>query len=79
LTFGRAVAGSAARAKARNIGREERKVDTSKPRAEHVTAPILLMGKTIRLLPTTDGELRAADGEQPADPMAVLAAVRTRG
>jgi hypothetical protein len=29
------------------------------------------IGKTIRLLPTTDGELRAADGEQPADPMAV--------
>jgi hypothetical protein len=24
------------------------------------------LGKTIRLLPTTDGELRAADGEQPA-------------
>jgi hypothetical protein len=29
------------------------------------------LGKTIRLLPTTDGELRAADGEQPADPTAV--------
>jgi hypothetical protein len=29
------------------------------------------LGKTIRLLPTTDGELRAADGEQPADPAAV--------
>jgi hypothetical protein len=36
-----------------------------------VTAPAVLLGKTIRLLPTTDGELRAADGEQPADPMAV--------
>ena len=29
------------------------------------------MGKMIRLLPTPDGELRAADGEQPADPAAV--------
>jgi uncharacterized protein YukE len=30
-----------------------------------------LSGKTIQQLPTTDGELRAAEGEQPADPMAV--------
>ena len=75
LTLGRAVAGSAARVKARNIGREERKADrdadTAKLRSDHVTAPVFLLGKTIRLLPTTDGELRAADGEQPADPMAV--------
>ena len=75
LTLGRAVAGSAARVKARNIGREERKADRDAdrpgPRSDHVTAPISLLGKTIRLLPTTDGELRAADGEQPADPMAV--------
>ena len=75
LTLGRAVAGSAARVKARNIGREERKsdrdADTAKLRSDHVTAPVFLLGKTIRLLPTTDGELRTADGEQPADPMAV--------
>jgi hypothetical protein len=45
----------------------------SAPGAERhsFTAPAVLLGKTIRLLPTTDGELRAADGEQPADPMAV--------
>jgi len=71
LTLGRAVAGSAARVKARNIGLEERKADTPKPRPEHATAPVLLLGKTIQLLPTPDGELRAADGEQPADPAAV--------
>ena len=75
LTLGRAVAGSAARVKARNIGREERKADRdaegSGLRPDHVTAPAVLLGKTIRLLPTTDGELRAADGEQPADPAAV--------
>jgi hypothetical protein len=65
LTLGRAVAGSAARVKARYIGIEERKSDTLKPRPEHVTAPVLLLGKTIQLLPTPDGELRAADGEQP--------------
>ena len=29
------------------------------------------MGKTIRLPRTADGELRAADGEKPADPVAV--------
>jgi hypothetical protein len=72
LTLGRAVAGSAARAKARNIGREERKVDRdadrSGLRSDHVTAPVFLLGKTIRLLPITDGELRAAD---PADPVTV--------
>ena len=75
LTLGRAVAGFAARVKARNIGREERKADrdadTPRPRSDHVTAPVFLLGKTVRLLPTTDGELRAADGEQPADPVAV--------
>jgi hypothetical protein len=75
LTLGRAVAGSAARVKARNIDREERKADRDadppRLRSDHVTAPVFLFGKTIRLLPTTDGELRAADGEQPADPMAV--------
>ena len=31
----------------------------------YVTAPVLLLGKTIRLLPTEDGELRAADINQP--------------
>jgi hypothetical protein len=75
LTLGRAVAGSAARVKARSIGREERKADqgtdTPRPAAEQATTPVLLLGKAIRLLPTADGELRAADGDQPADPAAV--------
>jgi hypothetical protein len=75
LTLGRAVAGSAARVKARAIGREERKADrdadTSRLNEGHVTAPVVLLGKTIRLLPNADGELRAADGEQPTDPAAV--------
>jgi hypothetical protein len=75
LTLGRAVAGSAARVKARSIGREERKADrdTDAPRSreQHVTAPVLLLGKTIRLLPNSDGELRAADGDKPADVTAV--------
>jgi hypothetical protein len=74
LTLGRAVAGSAARVKARSIGREERKVDrdadTPKLRPDRVTAPVVLLGKTIPLLPTADGELRAADGDQPANPAA---------
>jgi len=52
-------------------GSRERKADTLKPRPEHVTAPVLLLGTTIRLMHTEDGELRAADGEQPADPAAV--------
>ena len=67
LTLGRSVAGSAARVKARNIGREERKADRdadmARLREEPVTAPVLLLGKTIRLLPNNDGELRAADGD----------------
>jgi hypothetical protein len=77
LTFGRAVAGSAARVKARNIGRDERKADRDAdrlgPRSDQVTAPVFLLGKTIRrlLLPTTDCELRAADGGQLADQIAV--------
>jgi hypothetical protein len=75
LTLGRSVAGSAARVKARNIGREERKADRdadmARLREERVTAPVLLLGKTIRLLPNDDGELRAADGDQPADPAGV--------
>jgi hypothetical protein len=73
LTLGRAVAGSAARVKARSIGREEMKsdCDSDTPRLRHVTAPILLMGKEIRLLPNEDGELRAADGDKPADPTGV--------
>jgi hypothetical protein len=74
LTLGRPVAGSAARVKARNIGREERKTDrdadTPGLAVPHVTAPVPLLGETIRLLPTTDGELRAADGDVPADPAA---------
>jgi hypothetical protein len=75
LTLGRAVAGSAARIKARSIGREERKADrdadTPRLREEPVTTPVLLLGKTIWLLPSADGELRAADGDQPADPAGV--------
>jgi hypothetical protein len=75
LTLGRAVAGSAARVKARNIGREERKADrdadTPRLREEPVTASVFLLGKTIRLLPNADGELRAADVDQPADPVGV--------
>ena len=76
LTLGRAVAGAAARVKARNIGREERPIDrdaeTVRLRPDPVTAPAVLLGKEIRLLPNADGELRAADGEQPADPAAVM-------
>jgi len=53
LTLGRAVAGAAARVKARNIGREERRsdrdADTSRLAEVHVTAPVLLLGKTITL------------------------------
>jgi hypothetical protein len=75
LTLGRAIAGSAARIKARSIGREETKTerdkDTPHLRPEHVTAPVMLLGKEIRLLPTEDGELRAADGDKPADPAGV--------
>lgn len=72
LTLGRAVAGSTARVKARNIGREEGPSDweteTPRTRQEPVTAPVTLLGKEIRLLPNEDGELRAADGDKPADP-----------
>jgi hypothetical protein len=76
LTLGRAVAGSAARVKARSIGREERKgdreADTPRLREEHVMAPVVLLGMmTIRLLPNADDELRAADGDEPSDPSAV--------
>ena len=75
LTLGRAVAGSAARVKARNIGREERKADrdadTPRLREEPVTAPVFLLGKTIQLLPNADCELRAADVDQPADSVSV--------
>jgi hypothetical protein len=75
LTLGRAVAGSAARVKARNIGREERKADrdadTPRLAVQHITAPVFLLGKPIRLLTNSDGELRAADGDQPADPAGV--------
>jgi hypothetical protein len=47
LTLGRAVAGSAARVKARSIGREETQADRSadtRLRQEHVTAPVFLLG-----------------------------------
>ena len=69
------MAGSAARVKARSIGREERKADrdadTPGLAISHVTAPVLLLGKEIRMLPTEDGELRAADGDRPAAPASV--------
>lgn len=75
LTLGRAVAGFAARVKARSLGREERKADqdaeTARLRLEPVTKPAFLLGKEIRLLPNDDGEPRAADGDQPSDPAAV--------
>ena len=61
--------------KARSIGREERKSDrdaeTTRLRVEHVTKPVMLLGREIRLLPNEGGELRAADGDQPADPAGV--------
>jgi len=56
--------------KARNISSEERTdrgADTSRAAEVHVTAPVLLLGKTIRLVPTEDGALRAADIDQPTD------------
>src|SRR3954453_13528496 len=75
LTLGRAVAGEAARVKARAIGRTDRRAETSGDVGSlaqgHVTEPVLLLGKEIRLLPTEDGELRAADGDAPADPATV--------
>lgn len=75
LTLGRAVAGFAARVKARSLGREEHKADrngeTTRQRVEAVTKPAFLLGKEIRLLPNEDGELRAAEGDQPSDPVAV--------
>jgi hypothetical protein len=73
VTLGRAVAGSAAHTKALALGREERKADRhdDRPTGEAVTAPVVLLGRRIRLLPNADGELRAADGDQPADPAAV--------
>jgi hypothetical protein len=52
LTLGRAVAGSAARVKARNIGREERKADrdADRPglRPDHVSAPAAVPGESVR-------------------------------
>jgi hypothetical protein len=72
LTLGRAVAGSAARVKARSIGREERKADrdadTPRLRLEHVMAPVFLLGKEIRLLPNASrSHLRAKcrTGDRP--------------
>jgi hypothetical protein len=75
LTLGRAVAGAAARVKARSLGREEsraeREAETPGLAVRHVTAPVMLLGREIRLLPTEDGELRAAEGDRPADPASV--------
>ena len=54
---------ASARIKARSIGREERKADrdadTPRLAVQHVTAPAVLLGKKISLLPNEDGELRA--------------------
>jgi len=58
LTLGRAVSGSAAGVAA---------TDTTRLAEVQVTAPVLLLGKTIRLLPTKDDELRAADIDQRTD------------
>ena len=57
LTLGRAVACSAARIKARSIGREERQADrdadTPRLHVEHVTKPVRLLGKEFGCCPTT--------------------------
>ena len=75
LTLGRAVASFAAHVKARSLGREDRQADqgveTARLREKLATKPAFLLGKEIRLLPNSDGELRAADGDQPSDPAAV--------
>jgi hypothetical protein len=75
LTLGKSVAGSAARVKARNIGFEDRTsdrdADTPRLARSPATTPVLLLGKTIQLLPNPDGELFAADGDKPADPAGV--------
>ena len=72
LTLGQSVAGSSARIKARSLGREEHKAGrdavTAKLAVEPVTAPTILFGKEIHLLPNKDGELFAARGDQPVDP-----------
>lgn len=63
LTLGRAVAGSTARLKIRIIGREHWKSPDPEilpRRDEDPTALVFLLGKTIRLLPDANGELRAA-------------------
>jgi hypothetical protein len=49
----------------------DRDADTPRLAVQHVTAPFFLLGRTIRLLPTADGELRAAEGEQPVSSTAV--------
>jgi hypothetical protein len=63
LTLGRAVGGSTARLKVRIVGQEEWRIpdpDTPPRREEDVRAPVYLLGKTIGLLPSADGKLRAA-------------------
>ena len=61
LTLCRAVAGSAARVKARNIGREERKADrdadTPRLAVQHITAPVFLLERRWR---TARGGWRSA-------------------
>ena len=68
------MAGSAARTKpARSAARTQADRDAETPQlwGEPVTKPVMLLGREIRLLPTEDGELRAADGDRPADPAGV--------
>jgi len=44
---------------------------TRRDRLPDVAAPVFLLGKQMRQPPNGYGELRAADGEQPSDPVAV--------
>lgn len=74
LTLGRAVAGYTALVKARNIGLAEAKPEheTLRHVVRHVTEAAPLLGREIPVLPTENGELRAADGDRPADPASVV-------
>jgi hypothetical protein len=63
LTLGRAVAGPTARLKVRIVGREYWNLpsfDQVQRRDEQSAQSVFLLGKTIRLLPDANGELRAA-------------------
>jgi hypothetical protein len=65
LTLGRAVAGSTARTIGREQSQADKNAETPLLRQEHVSAPVFLLGKEIRLLPTEDGKLRVVDGDKP--------------